>query len=483
MLGDNPSLGELARLRAVTELIQTRMAHLTEATDLVGPFYVADDAVEVADDARAQLKDDAGAVLDAAVTALEAVPDEHSGVLGSDASFTAAAIEAALREALVDGLGIKPKFAFGPLRTAVSGRRVSPPLFESMEILGKTADADPAARAARDALSGRSTDGVGIARFGCGGGRPVASSLGSPDVQPASRNGPTAYPMGYGVIGNTGDSGSSVLGSSPGTPALVLGLAAGGDSEKFPPFGKVLLRCPPPPSGQATVTAPLCSGLARRPLKAVARVRIPSGLHQSRRPGPPGPGLRRRPGDRMRVRGRAQARWALTASWATRRRATQHRVDHHRADDDRVHRLLRASLGAQRHVEVDRRPRRASPRRSGAADPGAGATPAARAAPHRGRQRAHGRRVGRRPCQPRSRHERRPLVAHRSVGPGVGMRAGRHAEQVVPRRRRAASASRMARTPAMPTPPVLDEGAHEADPLDVLARRTPRGSGSSARPA
>ena len=84
--------------------------------------------------------------------------------------------------------------------------------------------------------------------------------------------------MGYGVIGNTGDSGSSVLGSSPGTPALVLGLAAGGDSEKFPPFGKVLLRCPPPSRGGQEVTAPLCSGLARRPLKAVARVRIPSGL-------------------------------------------------------------------------------------------------------------------------------------------------------------------------------------------------------------
>jgi len=44
-----------------------------------------------------------------------------------------------IREALVDGMGIKPKFAFGPLRTAVSGRRVSPPLFESMEILGKSA--------------------------------------------------------------------------------------------------------------------------------------------------------------------------------------------------------------------------------------------------------------------------------------------------------------------------------------------------------
>ena len=33
---------------------------------------------------------------------------------------------------------MKPKFAFGPLRTAVPGARISPPLFESMEILGKT---------------------------------------------------------------------------------------------------------------------------------------------------------------------------------------------------------------------------------------------------------------------------------------------------------------------------------------------------------
>ena len=139
ILGDNPSLGELARLRAVTELIQTRMVHLTEASDLVAPFFVPDDAVEVAEDARAQLNDDAGDVLDAATTALEALPDEHAGVLGSDPSWKAGAIEAALREAVVDGLGIKPKFAFGPLRTAVSGRRVSPPLFESMEILGKTA--------------------------------------------------------------------------------------------------------------------------------------------------------------------------------------------------------------------------------------------------------------------------------------------------------------------------------------------------------
>ena len=50
----------------------------------------------------------------------------------------AAAIEQSLRTAIVEGMNIKARFAFGPLRTAVSGQRISPPLFESMEILGKT---------------------------------------------------------------------------------------------------------------------------------------------------------------------------------------------------------------------------------------------------------------------------------------------------------------------------------------------------------
>ena len=139
ILSGSPSLGELGRLREVAALIQTRIAHLTEAGALVGPFFVPDDMVEIADDARAQLNEDAVRVLDAAATALQALPDEHSGILGSTASWTAEAVEAALRAAVVDGLGLKPKVAFGPLRTAVSGRRVSPPLFESIEILGKTA--------------------------------------------------------------------------------------------------------------------------------------------------------------------------------------------------------------------------------------------------------------------------------------------------------------------------------------------------------
>jgi glutamyl-tRNA synthetase len=138
ILPANPSLGELARLKSITELIQTRMALLTEAAALVRPFYLADDELEIADDASAQLKENAGEVLGAAIHVLGDIDDHRTGLLGSESGWNAAAIEAALREAIVEGMGIKPKLAFGPLRTAVSGQRISPPLFESMEILGKT---------------------------------------------------------------------------------------------------------------------------------------------------------------------------------------------------------------------------------------------------------------------------------------------------------------------------------------------------------
>ena len=42
-----------------------------------------------------------------------------------------------LRAELIEGGGLKPRIAFGPLRTALSGKRISPPLFESMQLLGK----------------------------------------------------------------------------------------------------------------------------------------------------------------------------------------------------------------------------------------------------------------------------------------------------------------------------------------------------------
>ncbi len=60
-------------------------------------------------------------------------------------SGPATQIEGALKAALVDGLGLKPRKAFAPVRVAVSGRTVSPPLYESMELLGRERSLRPAA--------------------------------------------------------------------------------------------------------------------------------------------------------------------------------------------------------------------------------------------------------------------------------------------------------------------------------------------------
>ncbi|RNI23245.1 glutamate--tRNA ligase [Flexivirga caeni] len=132
--GSEPALG---RLQEIVPLIQTRINLLTDAAPLVAPFYVADDQLEIADDARAQLKETAPGVLDAAVAALDPISGAASDADDTGHGWTAANLEAALRAAIVDGLGIKPRLAFGPIRTAISGQRISPPLFESMEILGK----------------------------------------------------------------------------------------------------------------------------------------------------------------------------------------------------------------------------------------------------------------------------------------------------------------------------------------------------------
>ncbi|WP_250444547.1 glutamate--tRNA ligase [Actinotalea sp. C106] len=119
---------EQAVLAAAAPLVQERIALLGEAVPMLGFLLVPDDALEVTEEARGALRDGAADVLDAATVALTAIPAE---------GFTTEAVQGALTAALVDDLGIKPRLAFTPLRVAVSGRRVSPPLFESLEILGR----------------------------------------------------------------------------------------------------------------------------------------------------------------------------------------------------------------------------------------------------------------------------------------------------------------------------------------------------------
>ncbi|SDQ81189.1 glutamyl-tRNA synthetase [Curtobacterium sp. UNCCL20] len=125
-LSDPATPEQLDVLTRAAPLVQERMQLLGEAPGMLGFLFTADDDLVVEDDALATLKADAGDVLRAGTAALEPLD-----------TWTTEAIEGALRAALIDGLGLKPRLAFGPLRVAVSGRRVSPPLFESMEILGK----------------------------------------------------------------------------------------------------------------------------------------------------------------------------------------------------------------------------------------------------------------------------------------------------------------------------------------------------------
>lgn len=126
ILSDPMTEAEATVLRAAAPLVQERMQLLSEAPGMLGFLFAADDAYSFEDDALGTLGEDAAEVIGASRAALLDVDE-----------WNAATIESVLRLALVDGLGLKPRLAFGPLRVAVSGRRVSPPLFESMEILGK----------------------------------------------------------------------------------------------------------------------------------------------------------------------------------------------------------------------------------------------------------------------------------------------------------------------------------------------------------
>jgi glutamyl-tRNA synthetase len=127
VLSEPVSAEDDARLVAAAPLVQERMETLGQAVGMLGFLFVA----------QAQFKvdpEDAAKILGApALPALKASREALAGV----EQWVAPQIEAALRAALVDGLGLKPRLAFGPVRVAVTGRRVSPPLFESMELLGR----------------------------------------------------------------------------------------------------------------------------------------------------------------------------------------------------------------------------------------------------------------------------------------------------------------------------------------------------------
>jgi glutamyl-tRNA synthetase len=121
-----PSPGQRLVLDAIAPLAQERMVVLSDAVALLGFLFTDDVEIDPAAAEKQLAGAEAAEVLDAASAALAALP-----------GWSAPQIETALKEALVDGLGRKPRQAFGPVRVALSGRTVSPPLYESMELLGR----------------------------------------------------------------------------------------------------------------------------------------------------------------------------------------------------------------------------------------------------------------------------------------------------------------------------------------------------------
>ena len=135
MINTTPTDEQRALLAAAAPLVQERSIVLTDSAAMLAFLFVPDDEFAVEPDAaQRNLGADAEPVLKAALTSLDALPD-----------WSATEIEGALKGALIDELGLKPRKAFAPVRVAVSGRTVSPPLYESMELLGPGAVAGPAA--------------------------------------------------------------------------------------------------------------------------------------------------------------------------------------------------------------------------------------------------------------------------------------------------------------------------------------------------
>lgn len=106
-------------------LVQTRIVVLSDAWGLLK--FLDDNAYVIEEKAATkELGPEAGPVLDAAL-----------GALADLADWNVEKIEAALKTVLIDEMGLKPRKAFGPIRVAATGSTVSPPLFESLELLGR----------------------------------------------------------------------------------------------------------------------------------------------------------------------------------------------------------------------------------------------------------------------------------------------------------------------------------------------------------
>jgi glutamyl-tRNA synthetase len=128
LIGEQPTPEDVALVAAMVPAVQTRVAVLSELPELVRFLFVAEDDFAVEPAAAAKALTPANApVLTAAADAVEVVDD-----------WSDAAVQAAVDAALLEGgLGLKRNKAYLPLRAAICGRAVAPPLDASIALLGR----------------------------------------------------------------------------------------------------------------------------------------------------------------------------------------------------------------------------------------------------------------------------------------------------------------------------------------------------------
>jgi glutamyl-tRNA synthetase len=116
---------EIAVVKAALPIIQERIVTLAEVPAMLNFLFVKNFAV--AEDCVSKVNDEAAkSVLNRSISELEKLT-----------TWTHDSIEAALRSSLIEDMGLKPRIAFGAVRIATTGSNISPPLFESMELLGQ----------------------------------------------------------------------------------------------------------------------------------------------------------------------------------------------------------------------------------------------------------------------------------------------------------------------------------------------------------
>jgi len=130
---------DLARVNKNSALIQTRIRTLREAPEMLGFLFGTEAGFHVNPaDAESVLVPESVPVLTAAQKALTGL-----GTWSRDE------IERVLWAALITGLGLKRRVAFIPVYVAVTGHRIAPPLFDSIELLGREKTLDRLTRAVR----------------------------------------------------------------------------------------------------------------------------------------------------------------------------------------------------------------------------------------------------------------------------------------------------------------------------------------------